>query len=194
MSVPVSFAEDLWIRRAFGVAGYTFLVWDYILTFEDEVKYIWMAPWTLTKAFFLVNRYGNLASQTFVRIEETGLLSHGSQTWCHGFDVFSTIYVLLATESIHILVLLRAWAIWGCTRRMAAWLISIYTTYTLLSLGMIVYGINTASCRSLFLCLALVPFSDSLSLVYTFEHLEIIRICVGHMPRKSDITMALILF
>ncbi|KAH7920900.1 hypothetical protein BV22DRAFT_768771 [Leucogyrophana mollusca] len=163
MSVPISFAADLWIRRAFGVAGYAFLVWDYILTFADEVQYIWMAPWTLSKALFLVNRYGNLATQTFFRIEETGLLSHGSQKWCHGFNVYATIYLFVATESIHILVLLRAWAIWGCTPRVAAWLISIYAIYSLLVLAMTVYGTS----RSTF---------------QTFQYLEDIGVCVAYMP------------
>ncbi|KAH7921190.1 hypothetical protein BV22DRAFT_1038954 [Leucogyrophana mollusca] len=101
MSVPASFMEDMWIRRTFGIAGYTFLVWDHLLTFEDEFRYIWKAPWTVSKAMFLVNRYGNLACQTFVHIEETGSLSHGSTTWCSAFKLFIVAYVFVATESIH---------------------------------------------------------------------------------------------
>ncbi|KAH7921191.1 hypothetical protein BV22DRAFT_747719 [Leucogyrophana mollusca] len=163
MSVPIPFVADLWVRRAFGVAGYTILVWDYILTFADEVRYIWMAPWTLSKALFLVNRYGNLASQTFLHIEETGFLSHGSQKWCHRFNVYATIYLFVATESIHILVLLRAWAIWGCTPRVAAWLISIYAIYSLLVLAMTVYGTTTSTFQ-------------------TFQYLEDIGVCVAYMP------------
>ncbi|KAH7921186.1 hypothetical protein BV22DRAFT_1038948 [Leucogyrophana mollusca] len=164
MSVPESFAEDLWIRGAFGIAGYTFIVWDYLLTLEDEFKYIWKAPWTVSKATFLVNRYGNLACQTFIRVEEVGLLSHGSQMWCHRFNIFTTLYMLIATESIHILVLMRAWAIWGCTRRVAAWLISIYVTYLFLQLGMTIFGTGSKNFQM-------------------FQYLEDIGVCVGVMPQ-----------
>ncbi|KAH7902913.1 hypothetical protein BJ138DRAFT_1120949 [Hygrophoropsis aurantiaca] len=117
MAVPVSFSEDLRIRGAFGVAGYTVFAWEHILTLEEEVRYIWQAPWTVSKATFLISRYGNLVCLTFVRIEEAGLLSHGSEAWCHGFNFFASMYMIVSRESIHILVIMRAWAIWGCTKK-----------------------------------------------------------------------------
>jgi hypothetical protein len=44
--------------------------------------YIWNAPWTLVKVMFLINRYGNLLGQTFVLLEEAGLLTNNSQEVC----------------------------------------------------------------------------------------------------------------
>ncbi|KAH7908951.1 hypothetical protein BJ138DRAFT_1115402 [Hygrophoropsis aurantiaca] len=165
MTVPVSFAEDLRVRGAFGVAGYTVFIWEHILTFEEEVRYIWQAPWTVSKASFLVSRYGNLVCLTFVRIEEAGLLSHGSEVWCHRFNIFASVYMIVSVESIHILVLMRAWAIWGCTKGVMVSLMSIYVTYLLLLLSITVFGSVQKS-------------------FYTFEYLGEIGICVGIVPPR----------
>ncbi|KAH7914559.1 hypothetical protein BJ138DRAFT_1143700 [Hygrophoropsis aurantiaca] len=164
MSITASFAEDFWVRRAFGFAGYTFLVWDHILTFEREITYIWKAPWTISKGAFLINRYGNIASQTFVCLEEIGWLSDGSQTWCQRFKIFGAMYALVATESVHILVLMRAWAIWGCTRRMAIWLLLTYTIYFSLMFGMTV-------------------FESTKIRFQTFQYLSLTGVCVGTTPK-----------
>lgn len=39
------------------VAAFVLLLWDHILTFEQEVKYIWPSRATVIKWLFLVNRY-----------------------------------------------------------------------------------------------------------------------------------------
>lgn len=84
-----------WIARFLTMAGWTVLVYDYLLTFDLEVRvflfyqilfligrkvdYIWRAPWTPVKAIFLLNRYGTLIAQSSLMIEELGVLSHGSE-------------------------------------------------------------------------------------------------------------------
>ncbi|KAH7909564.1 hypothetical protein BJ138DRAFT_1155039 [Hygrophoropsis aurantiaca] len=163
MAVPVSFSEGLRVRGAFGVAGYTVFVWEHILTLKEEVRYIWQAPWTVSKASFLVSRYGNLVCLTFVRIEEAGLLSHGSGVWCHKFNLFAAVYMIVSGESIHILVLMRAWAIWGCTKRVMVSLTSIYVTYLLLLVAMAIFGSTQTSFD-------------------TFEYLDEIDVCASIIP------------
>ncbi|KAF9233863.1 hypothetical protein BU15DRAFT_15352, partial [Melanogaster broomeanus] len=121
--------------RALGLSGFSFLVYDHILTFDEEVKFVWQAPWTVTKVTFLANRYGNLIAQGSVHVIEA--IHHSStEQLCRRFNTFVSIHMLLGSESIHILVLLRAWAIWGCERRMAIRLISAYVVYLLILLGM----------------------------------------------------------
>ncbi|KAF9232608.1 hypothetical protein BU15DRAFT_9489, partial [Melanogaster broomeanus] len=121
--------------RALGLSGFSFLVYDHILTFDEEVKFVWQAPWTVTKVTFLANRYGNLIAQGSVHVTESGWVVNNSQELCRRFNTFVSIHMLLGSESIHILVLLRAWAIWGCERRMATRLISAYVVYLLILLG-----------------------------------------------------------
>ncbi|KAF9233749.1 hypothetical protein BU15DRAFT_66319 [Melanogaster broomeanus] len=169
MSVPSELLNSLFIRRSLFFAGYSLLVHDYLLTFFRErfkVEYVWGAPWTVVKATFLLNRYGNLIGQSVVALEETGNLSHGSEEFCTGFGLFSATFMILSTESIHILVLMRAWAIWGCTYCVAVWMILLYVVYVLVVIGMMTY-VATA-----------VDLVD-------FQYLDEIGVCVVPMPPFS---------
>ncbi|KAG1735940.1 uncharacterized protein EDB91DRAFT_1083565 [Suillus paluster] len=144
------FMEALWVRKSFSAAGHTSLVYDYLLTLQDEHTpdcrsvTSGMPPGRSLKlkVLFLLNRYGNLIGQTFIQLEEAGLLIHGSQVFCQRFAVLSTCVMFLSTESIHILVLLCVWAIWGTRKTATKILILSYMSYVLSMLGVSVYGIN----------------------------------------------------
>lgn len=85
MAPSPEFMQDVWVRKVLSTTGHTLLVYDYFLTLKNEAEYIWNCPWTVVKVMFLINRYGNLIGQTFIRLEEAGLLSHGSQVVCCNF-------------------------------------------------------------------------------------------------------------
>lgn len=53
----VFLAEADHIVRYLLYSALTAMVWDHILTFRREVKYIWRARWTVSKALFIFNRY-----------------------------------------------------------------------------------------------------------------------------------------
>lgn len=53
----VFLAEADHIVRYLLYSALTAMVWDHILTFRREVKYIWRAQWTVSKALFIFNRY-----------------------------------------------------------------------------------------------------------------------------------------
>ncbi|KAH7890955.1 hypothetical protein F5I97DRAFT_1923455 [Phlebopus sp. FC_14] len=163
MSLPEAVAQSIWIRKSVGFAGSTCLWYDYYLTLDQEVAHIWNAPWTVYKVAFLVNRYSNLFGQTFTLIEETGWIVRDSWDFCERFNLFLTVLPALSTESIHIVVILRAWAIWGCKRRIAVILISIYLVYFLLMLGMMIFGSNTSDFQE-------------------FYYLNTVEICIDDMP------------
>ncbi|KAG2072385.1 hypothetical protein BDR04DRAFT_1230524 [Suillus decipiens] len=162
MSLSPQFMESLWVRKSFSAAGHTLLVYDYILTFRDEFVYIWKAPWTIVKVFFLLNRYGNLIGQTVIRLEEAGLLTHDSQKFCQCFAVFTTCFMFISIESIHILVLVRAWAIWGTRKRVMSILAWSYVGYVVTLLVSSAYSVHAANIRYLFL--------------------DVIQVCVTTMP------------
>ncbi|KAG1726146.1 hypothetical protein EDB19DRAFT_1833546 [Suillus lakei] len=162
MAPSPEFMQDLWVRKIFSTTGHTLLVYDYLLTLKDEVCYIWNRPWTIVKVMFLINRYGNLVGQTVIRLEEAGLLSHGSQVFCHRFAFFTSCFMILSTESIHILVLMRAWAIWGTQKRVANILIWCYVLYVLVLTGTATYSVTTNHTQ--------------------FSQLDVTHICVGAVP------------
>ncbi|OAX36204.1 hypothetical protein K503DRAFT_320674 [Rhizopogon vinicolor AM-OR11-026] len=164
MSLPVSFAVAVWVRTTFSSAGFTLLVYDYVLTLRDEVTYIWNAPWTVVKVMFFINRYGNLAAQTFISLEESGLLADNSQSFCRKFALITTIFMLLSSESIHILVLMRAWAIWGTRERTKKIFIWSYVIYCLVQLGGAMGTLNRRH-------------------IFYFQYLDVVGVCVGRMPK-----------
>ncbi|KAI0265572.1 hypothetical protein BC834DRAFT_877556 [Gloeopeniophorella convolvens] len=45
------------LQKQMGVASFTLLIWDHIITFNDEVKYIWKADKGSAAYLFLLNRY-----------------------------------------------------------------------------------------------------------------------------------------
>ncbi|KAG1735943.1 uncharacterized protein EDB91DRAFT_546555 [Suillus paluster] len=163
MPLSLEFMQDLWVRKSFSAAGHTLLVYDYFLTLENEIWYIWNAPWTVVKVLFLLNRYGNLIGQTFIRLEEAGLLTHNSQAFCHHFAVATTCFMFLSAETIHILVLMRAWAIWGTRKRVTKILIWSYLSYALIMMGSSVYSVNAGH--------------------FLFPQLDEIQVCVVTMPK-----------
>ncbi|KAG0691855.1 hypothetical protein DFH29DRAFT_1009997 [Suillus ampliporus] len=157
------FFHDLCVRKTSSAAGHTLLVYDYFLTFDDEIRYIWNAPWTVVKVMFLINRYGNLAGQTFIRLEEAGLFANNSELFCRNFALSTSYIMIISSESIHILVLMRAWAILGTRTGVTRILIGSYMSYVLILLGAATYGATHN--------------------IMEFHHLNLIQICVAAMSK-----------
>ncbi|KAG1738997.1 hypothetical protein EDB19DRAFT_1909043 [Suillus lakei] len=162
MFPSLDFFYDLWVRKTLSAAGHTVLVYDYFLTINDEIWYIWNAPWTVVKVIFLINRYGNLAGQTLIRLEEAGLLAH-NQLFCQRYSLTTSFFMILSSESIHILVLVRAWAIWGTQRGMTKFLVGSYVFCVLILLGAATYGAKHDSSEE-------------------YEYLDLAKVCVSAMP------------
>ncbi|KAG2031657.1 hypothetical protein BDR03DRAFT_904660 [Suillus americanus] len=164
MLPSLEFLYEIWVRKALSTTGHTVLIYDYLLTFNDEILYIWNAPWTFVKVLFLINRYGNIAGQTLIMFEEAGVLAHDSQFFCQRFSIITSYFMILSSESIHILVLIRAWAIWGAQRGMSNFLIGGYVSYVLILLGVASYGAHHDSSEE-------------------FQYLDLVKICASAMPK-----------
>ena len=61
------------------------LLYDHVLTFGDEVQYVWSAPATYAKYIFLLNRYVVLGTLLAVAYGE-----QNSIVWKHMFQLCST--------------------------------------------------------------------------------------------------------
>ncbi|EGN95901.1 hypothetical protein SERLA73DRAFT_162588 [Serpula lacrymans var. lacrymans S7.3] len=162
MQVPASFANDIMIRRAFGVAGYTVLVWDFALTLCREIRYVWCSKLSAVNLVFLANRYTNIVCQTLFIAQESAIIRAPSYQFCVNFKSFLASFLIISTESIHILVLMRAWAFWGCERSKAVIMATVYVAYLLCVIGLTAWCMkDPQSARMSLLCLQQ-TFTDTL--------------------------------
>ncbi|KAH8818891.1 hypothetical protein DL96DRAFT_1622289 [Flagelloscypha sp. PMI_526] len=56
MSTGASLSTAL-VADGIALAGRVILFWDYIITFDDEYRLVWKAPWTKASLWFYLNRY-----------------------------------------------------------------------------------------------------------------------------------------
>ena len=104
---------------------------------------------------------------------------------------YSSSYVVVGSShpNYHIvLVLLRAWAIWGCQRRVAVMLIGSYSVYLLLFLIKITFSFTAVTSES-----SQLPSPSSRILwclhilVHRFKYADLPAICVAVIPRACAV-------
>jgi len=120
-ALDVSISEPLEILAAHGaavnamtLAGFTLLIYDHVLTFSDEVNYIWNARQGLVSVIFLLNRY-IVPLVLAVDIYETMGLSSGptSVLFCKVWTVVQSYITIASFMSIHAIVAWRLYALHG---------------------------------------------------------------------------------
>ncbi|KAJ3564397.1 hypothetical protein NP233_g8321 [Leucocoprinus birnbaumii] len=109
-SPPTSSDKNLPPPRS--AASLTVYVFDYLLTFEQELSLIWNSRWTWMKFLFLLDRYmmvPNFIMQTFL----VGTVKYRGNIDCQhlalAWNYLCTIELFLS----EIILSLRLWAMWG---------------------------------------------------------------------------------
>ncbi|KAH7926767.1 hypothetical protein BV22DRAFT_1194100 [Leucogyrophana mollusca] len=159
-------AGDLRIIRIMGLSSYSLLIWDYLLTLNDEIRLIWPSRWSTVKILFLLNRYGNLILQAVILAEQSGSVFDPSNSFCFYYNLFKALYQFAAFSSVHALILIRAWAISQRSRKIATALIVVFAIFEALSVALEAYGIVSAQ--------------------YTVAHVS--RTCTRRLPSPSNAT------
>ncbi|KAF4619224.1 hypothetical protein D9613_004828 [Agrocybe pediades] len=73
------FISELEHTRRLAVTGVAVLIYDWVITFGDEVTTIWPSKLSPTKVVFLANRYINIVSQMAMIVNFTGALKTTTQ-------------------------------------------------------------------------------------------------------------------
>jgi len=95
------------------VAGLVVLLWDYFLTFHDEVQLIWRAPLSIPKLLFLFNRYAVPTSLIVLTYATSGLSDDIlSDSFCQTWFGIGVVLGMLSIGTSNFLVLLRLWVLW----------------------------------------------------------------------------------
>ncbi|KII94591.1 hypothetical protein PLICRDRAFT_184677 [Plicaturopsis crispa FD-325 SS-3] len=120
------------INRALGWVSFSAIVYEYFLTLEDEVKYIWPSRWTSVKIIFLLTRYGNIGLISIGVAEQAHMFAHKSDRFCANFGLVLGILVFISFGLMHVLVVIKAWAVWRRNRGVALALVALLVCYAAL--------------------------------------------------------------
>ncbi|KAJ7136600.1 hypothetical protein C8R44DRAFT_976143 [Mycena epipterygia] len=94
--------QNVLITRYISAAGFVLLLYDHILTFEDEVEYIWSAPSTIGRNLFLLLRYMVPLFLTVETITRSGLsvieMSDNSQS--SNENILLNAYIFPQVQSV----------------------------------------------------------------------------------------------
>ncbi|KLO04731.1 hypothetical protein SCHPADRAFT_947481 [Schizopora paradoxa] len=101
--------QNVQLAKYVVVATLCLLVYDYILTADEEFQLVWPSRWGMPKTLFFLNRYLAFVDPAMLLVV---LVFGGSPEFCvRGFQIlggFSSFGFIIA----QIILMMRAWAIW----------------------------------------------------------------------------------
>ncbi|KAJ4479609.1 hypothetical protein C8J55DRAFT_429355 [Lentinula edodes] len=130
-----------------------FLYWDHLITFPDEVQYLWKRSMGWSTALFFFNRYfaalGNIV--VTVSLFSSGLTesvttsTDNASISCRPFHLFREILLVLTQVIVCILLTIRIYALYHCSRRMLIYMLVTGFTLGGLSIFAIFFGQSSQS-------------------------------------------------
>ncbi|QRV98048.1 transmembrane protein [Ceratobasidium sp. AG-Ba] len=111
------------------VAGVCVLLYDHILTFPEEVEYVWKQKWSAVSTMFVLNRYITPFILAVDLYDKGGLSNYLSQSFCVNWYYAETVWNLLCFGFVHAIVALRVGAIWGRPGWLSITLSVLFTIY-----------------------------------------------------------------
>ncbi|KAF5321137.1 hypothetical protein D9619_001688 [Psilocybe cf. subviscida] len=94
------------------VAACTLFVWDYIITFDLEVQYIWKSRWTTVKMVYLIQRYLPFFDSCYLELYRQ-LAHHLSVGECRVLPFIAGALWNVGIIFSEILLGMRVWAVWN---------------------------------------------------------------------------------
>ncbi|KAG1865475.1 hypothetical protein DFJ58DRAFT_165293 [Suillus subalutaceus] len=110
----ISFSEvtDLQISKFANIGAFAILIFDFCITFQDEVKWTWFRPWDIIRVIFTISRYlpfigSGLTVYAALRVSGPPAAPSLVQNIIH-------IISIVAAEG---LLVIRTWAFWQKSKR-----------------------------------------------------------------------------
>ncbi|KLO19621.1 hypothetical protein SCHPADRAFT_898570 [Schizopora paradoxa] len=126
------------------------MLYDVLITFGDEVEYVWSAPWSFPKVCFLFSRYYGAIAVQILTFQSLSMWTTASEestfdgSSCTPLACFKAITAVLLGLSVEVVMLLRVLALYGNTRRILIFLVATYIiefTATCTLMGVTVHNI-----------------------------------------------------
>ncbi|KAJ6543058.1 hypothetical protein B0H19DRAFT_1035468 [Mycena capillaripes] len=124
--------ENVVATRYLSAAGYVLILYDHLLTLDDEVEYVWSAPTTLAKILFLILRYMVPLFLTAQTITRSGLpIIVMSDVVCKAWTSITSYAGWLSIAISNFLVLLRIWTTLPRGHRFIPWSLGFFVVMQL---------------------------------------------------------------
>ncbi|KAJ7251505.1 hypothetical protein B0H12DRAFT_1119269 [Mycena haematopus] len=111
------------------IAALAFLVWENLITLDDEVEYIWSKPWTAwVKTVFLFLRYFPLAIQLCNRILDEMIIQQRQlgNSALRAWYISQVVVAHLAMTGVESVMMARVYAIYHNSRWIAWWFLCLW--------------------------------------------------------------------
>lgn len=120
------------------IASLTFLLFDHVITLDQEVERIWKSPWSLPKLLFLFNRYTGPIS---LLVNTTIFTNAPPDSVCERWIHFEGAAGIIAKAAAEMVMIFRLYALYRGSKIMLALLVAgsvcnITTMSTLMQLGL----------------------------------------------------------
>ncbi|KIK55751.1 hypothetical protein GYMLUDRAFT_47529, partial [Collybiopsis luxurians FD-317 M1] len=109
----------------------TLLYWDHLLTLTDEIQYMWKRPVRTSTVLFFFSRYLAVAENIVVAIYFFSDLPESS---CQRFEIFHQLLLIATLILVGLLLTIRVYALYHCSKHVLAVLLSIASILTALSI------------------------------------------------------------
>jgi len=124
------------LERYLSVVGLVAVLYDHVLTFDDEIRVVWTAPRSFAKWMFLLNRYITEACLLVAAHQISGFSTNGnSDEKCQIVVSIIIVYGIFSTLTANVLAFLRVVVLWDKSPRIVLGLSIILTLCTLSTIG-----------------------------------------------------------
>lgn len=112
--IPLALKEQPIIdaERYISAVGFSVLLYDLLLTFGDEVRYIWRRPVTGIKVLYLILRYGVATAQVVYFQAISGLTSHLTHSFCVGSLIVLAVVGSMSLILANYVMIIRVYTLW----------------------------------------------------------------------------------
>ncbi|KAJ7866656.1 hypothetical protein B0H13DRAFT_2670683, partial [Mycena leptocephala] len=131
----VEIHQQLEISRYLVLIPFSILVFDYALTFEEEVTRYWATGLTWGTALFYINRYSALIGTIPILVELQLTTIDPNKMVVQGFSTLPALFVLLSQILVAAMLIMRTYALYGRSKIILAFMLSV----TFAAIGFAVY-------------------------------------------------------
>ncbi|PPQ91253.1 hypothetical protein CVT25_006392 [Psilocybe cyanescens] len=127
-SIDQDLLQNISIRKWSTLASWAVLLYEYIITFNDEIRFIWSFPVTAVRLIYVLSRYFAIIVQSinvFLILRPLSALDIPEQS-CRRWFLFELIAVSVLMAALDSILMLRVYALHRKDRRVGVLLVVLF--------------------------------------------------------------------